>query len=124
MKGVERMVRVNELLKRELGHVMEREIAPRIEGVVTITEVRTAPDLRDAKVRVNLLGSDAHGSLLALLRRHRGHLQELVMRGITLKYTPRLHFEIDDTLEKADHVLGILDELGLEEEDDGNTPAS
>jgi ribosome-binding factor A len=49
--------------------------------------------------------------MLALLRRHRKEIQDRINRDLTLKYTPRLTFELDTSLERGDHVLDLLAEI-------------
>ena len=118
MPTSERMLRVNELLRRELAVLCEREISPGFDGLVTITGVETSPDLRQATVFVSILGDEQHHQLaLQLLTRKRKLLQREVARHVTLKYTPVLRFKIDRTAETADRVLAILDDLHLPDED-------
>ena len=49
--------------------------------------------------------------MLALLRKHRPELQQLINKDLAIKYTPRLSFELDTSLEEGDRVLGILAKL-------------
>lgn len=111
-----RMLRVNELMKRELGCLCEREIAPTPGTLLTVTEVRTAPDLRQAVVFVSVLGDDkAQQQSFEALRRKRTLLQRELAHRVQLKYTPVLKFELDQTLRRADRVLAIMDELHLQD---------
>ena len=53
-----RIERVNALLREEIAGLLTREIQdPRLGTMVSITEVDTSPDLRNATVRVSILGS-------------------------------------------------------------------
>ena len=118
--SVDRITRVNELLKREIGdllfrvmHANEFDLAS-----VTITRVETSKDLREAHVYVSILGHEAERPrMLALLSRRRGEFQRRINKDVTLKYTPRLTFELDTSVEEGDHVLAVL--LKLE----ASTPA-
>lgn len=114
MKEYSRLVRVNEQIKREIGLSIEREIAGEIEGLVTVTRVETAPDLRTARVMISFLGGDPQRERLQeLLERHRPDLQDAISRNTNLKYTPVLSFRMDRIAERADHVFHLLNELGL-----------
>ena len=53
--------------------------------------------------------------MLQMIRNHRAEIQRLINKDLTLKYTPRLHFELDLSLEKGDHVLDILMKMENEE---------
>lgn len=110
-----RMLRVNELLRRELGLLCERDVMPQAGRVlVTIIDVNTSPDLRQATVRYSVYGDPSERPRVArLLHDKRVHLQHELGRAITLRNTPVLTFVLDEKIEKADHVLGIIDRLEL-----------
>lgn len=114
-----RMLRVNELLRRELGLLCERDIMPQIgRALVTIVAVNTSPDLRQATVRYSVYGDAAERPRVArLLHQKRVHLQHELSRNITMRNTPVLTFELDQIIEKADHVLEIIDQLELPPDD-------
>ncbi|MCF7854599.1 MAG: 30S ribosome-binding factor RbfA [Candidatus Pacebacteria bacterium] len=116
-----RMRRVNELLKRELSLMCERRVVSELNALLTVTGVQTAADLRHAKVYVSILGpSEEQEKALNVLEQHRREFQKDLSRNVILKYTPVLSFHIDHTLEDADRVLGILDELDLPDAEDKN----
>ena len=115
MADVNRDRRVNALMQRELGDFIEKYVASDLTCLVTITKVKTAPDLHNAIVYVSFLGGDEEVQKKAMRRLHkeRPAMQRAVNRDMKLKYTPVLEFRRDDTQEKGDHILGVLDELGL-----------
>lgn len=120
--SVDRLMRVNELLKREIGLSLYRVIT---EGgfdlsAVTITKVMVSKDLANAKVLVSIRDHDKdRGQMLARLRSHRGEIQKLIGSVVVLKRTPRLHFELDTSIEEGDRVLQLLTTLApdLDEDD-------
>jgi len=118
---MDRMPRVNELLKRELGLLLERELRPPGGGLATITAVETAPDLHTAVVYVSVLGSAAQKeAVFNTLQKRRKSLQHAVSRHIVLKYTPRLTFQPDETAANADRMTRLLDKLAKEPPPDAN----
>ncbi len=119
--SVDRITRVNELLKREIGDLLFRVMHADAFDLasVTITRVHTSKDLREARVYVSILGHEAERSrMLALLMHRRSEIQHRINKDITLKYTPRLTFELDTSVEEGDHVLAVLAKL----EADSPTP--
>jgi hypothetical protein len=50
-----------------------------------------------------------------MLVRHRVEMQAMINKDCSLKFTPRLVFELDPSLEKGDHVLAVLSELKIPE---------
>ena len=113
----DRLLRVNELLLRELGNVFTRVISPAVPVLVTVTGVKAAIDLRDATVFVSVYGKAMpKADVMALLERRRALIQAELAKKVILKYTPRLHFKLDETAENADKVMHILNELNLDGE--------
>ncbi len=120
--SIDRIERVNALIRREIGeslfHIMNEQAFD--FAAVTVTHVVTARNLRTARVLVSVRGDDeAKKRMLGLLRRHRGDIQKAINRDLTLKYTPKLHFELDLSVQEGDHVLDILAHL-----DDDAPPAN
>ncbi len=118
--GIPRLVRVNELLKREIAEDLYRNFAGSDfeAAAVTVTRVECAPDLRDANVFVSIFGhEDERDSMIAFLNRHRQEIIRLMVKRVKLKYTPRLHFILDESLEGGDHILAMLDEMERENPD-------
>jgi ribosome-binding factor A len=107
----ERLRRVNEAVKEVLSEGIGELKDPRI-GFVTVTGVRTSPDLRHAKVFVSVLGSERkrEQSLAGLAAAH-GVLQARVARELRLKRTPQLAFEYDPSVERGVRMTQLIDEL-------------
>ncbi|MCB1062324.1 MAG: 30S ribosome-binding factor RbfA [Verrucomicrobiae bacterium] len=106
-----RVARVSELLKRELGNLLERDFD--FHGVlVTIHAVEMNPDLRNANVYIGIVGDEnRRGSVMEMLRKKRGMIQTQMMKRVVLKYTPQLNFRFDDSIERGVRVLNLLDEI-------------
>jgi ribosome-binding factor A len=108
---VDRLTRVNELLKREIGEALFKIIKEDDFDLsaVTITHVIASSSLRHAKVMVSIRDhEDKRGRMMAILRRYRGEIQARIGKDVILKYTPRLTFELDTSIEKGDAVLSLL----------------
>jgi ribosome-binding factor A len=111
-----RLLRVNEVVKRELSAIIAREI--NFKGaLVSINAVDVSPDLKSAHVFVSTLGADnlAADNLAAVidkLEAHRPALQAELSRHVVLKYTPHLIFHLDESIKRGARVLEILDDLG------------
>lgn len=111
-----RIIRVNELLKREIAADILRLFANSHfdTGSITVTRVETAPDLRDAAVHVSIFGhEDERTGMIHFLNHHRKEIQARMSKNVTIKYTPRLHFKLDTSIETGDRVLGIMAQLNI-----------
>ena len=107
--SAERMRRVDEAMREVLSDVLTHELKDPRVGFVTVTDVKTSPDLRHARVYVSVLGDaeDVEGSLEGLRSAH-GFLQSRVASELRLKNTPALQFLHDDTAERAQRVERLL----------------
>lgn len=104
-------------MRREIGELLFRILqAENIDlSAVTITHVVTSQNLRQARVLVSI--REHHGErdrMLNLLRRHRTEIQARINEDLKLKYTPRLSFELDTSVERGDHVLALLAKMDHE----------
>ena len=104
-----RLLRVNELMKRELSTLIARDITFE-NALVTINQVDVTPDLKSAHVYVSVLG-EGRGTAMKQLEDHRATLQADLSRHVILKYTPHLIFHLDDSVERGARVIEILQEI-------------
>ena len=105
-----RMRRVDEAVRAVLSDAIARELKDPRVGFVTVTAVKTSPDLRHARVYVSVLG-DQPTRIASIdgLRSAHGYLQSRLASELTLKRTPTLTFEYDDTTDKAMHINELLE---------------
>jgi ribosome-binding factor A len=104
---------VGEQVREEIMSIIRRDLKdPRI-GFVSITAVKMSPDLRQARVRVSVLGDpDEKKASIAGLVSARGLIRhELGKRLENLKFSPELRFELDDTIEYSVHISELLKEV-------------
>ena len=107
-----RLQRVRELLKREIGEVIRRELPVAEAGLININDVMVSSDLHSALVYVGIFGTEEQKKRgAAMLQKERKRLQGLVGRAVVLKYTPQLRFVVDDSIERGNRVLQIMEEL-------------
>jgi ribosome-binding factor A len=103
------MRRVDEAMRQVLGDALAQELKDPRVGFVTVTDVKTSPDLRHARVYVSVFGDPAtREATLDGLRSAHGFLQGRVAGELRLKRTPELSFEIDDTAERAARLEALI----------------
>ena len=112
--SVDRLERVDSLLKRVIGDAMFRIMQTDSvgAGLITVTGVRCAQNLRNATVKVSVFGEpEVQKRALAHLIHHTHDFEKVVNREVRMKFTPQLRFELDHSIEKGDAVLAILNSL-------------
>jgi len=125
--AVDRIERINSLLKRVIGDAVFRVLMGEdvSSATITVTGVSCGKDLRNATVRVSVFGDAAEQKrVLGIMVRHGHDFERVVNAEVRLKFTPRLRFVLDHSLEKGDHVLALLDSLGMPGRDESVQPTS
>ena len=113
------MRRINEVLREVVGAtaISGGLSDPRI-GFVTVTGVDTSPDLRFARVYVSVLGDeDERTAALDGLTSSRGFLQSQIAHELRMKRTPALSFHYDATVERADRMSRLIDEVAPKDDE-------
>jgi ribosome-binding factor A len=108
-----RMRRVDEAVRAVLSEAIAKDLKDPRVGFVTVTSVKTSPDLRHARVYVSVLGDEpTREASLAGLRSAHGYLQGAIAGQLTLKRTPALTFSYDDSIDHGMRITELLDESG------------
>jgi ribosome-binding factor A len=110
MANSARQQRIGAELQKVLAELISREVKDPRVGSVTVTAVKVAPDMSAAKVLFVPFGSKHPVvEVQAGLDRAAGFLRGEVGRRLSLRHAPRLEFEYDETLERADHLTRLID---------------
>jgi ribosome-binding factor A len=120
-----RIRRVDEAVRAVLGDAIAKDLLDPRVGFVTVTQVKTSPDLRHARVFVSVLGDEqARADSLEGLRSAHGYLQSRVAAELRLKHTPTLKFEYDHSVDHGMRITELLRPLVTErnDEDDPGSP--
>lgn len=113
--------RIDEELKKELSHIISYELKnPKVTGLISVTDVKTTPDLKYAKVFVSILNAKNTKATLANLKKSAGFIRTQIAKKVNLRVTPEFVFILDDTMEygaKIDSILNdIMKDMKKEEE--------
>ena len=107
-----RLQRVKELLKREIGELIRRELPVGEVGLINVNDVDVAPNLHNATVYIGVLGGEAQKKrAMEALEGSRKRIQGYLGKAVVLKYTPQLRFVLDESVERGNRILRILDEV-------------
>ncbi|MBX7210846.1 MAG: 30S ribosome-binding factor RbfA [Verrucomicrobiaceae bacterium] len=106
-----RVERVSELIRRELGAILERDF--RFENVlVTIHDVSPTPDFKQAFVYLGVIGKEHEKDMvLRKLNAGRPAIQRDLYKRVKLRNSPSLVFRVDDSIERGTRVLDIINNL-------------
>lgn len=120
-----RMERVNGLLREEIAGLLASQVNdPRLKGIITITQVRTASDLRSARVYVSVMGAEAvRQEALAGIQSSASYLRRELRSRVSLRHVPFLTFQLDDAMLEADRLMQLIDDLEVPNETEDSAQA-
>ena len=107
-----KLERVNEELKKELSNIINYDIKnSMVTGMVSVTRVKTSPDLRFAKVYVSILNAKNTKETLAGLKKSSGFIRSEIAKRVNMRVTPEFIFEFDESIEYGAKIDSILKEV-------------
>ncbi len=111
-----RAERIAEQIQHLVSQLLERRIKDPRLSLISITQVKLSPTMREATIFVSALdGAAIRDEVMAGLDHARGYLRREVGRHLQLRSAPELYFKWDESLESGDQVLRLLDDLKKEE---------
>ncbi|MFZ5989832.1 MAG: 30S ribosome-binding factor RbfA [Bacillota bacterium] len=115
---MDRIMRISEEVRKELSSIIQNELKdPRLSKLISITRVNVTKDLRYAKVYVSVLGSDAEkASSIEGLKSAAGFIRREIGHRIQLRYTPEIHFELDNSIEQGAYITRLISETSKHDE--------
>ncbi len=114
---MDRMDRINQQMKRELGTILQQDLSdPRLQ-FVSITAVNVSRDLRSAKVYFSVLGEPHQESIIhEILDKAGGFIRKLISQRLNLRNTPAFSFYYDKSIAFSDQLEETLKEIHDEED--------
>jgi len=117
-----RIQRVNNLLRHEISELLQRQVKdPRLGTFIIVTEVSTSPDLKYAKIFVSCIASEEEKQeTLSVLAAASGFFRRELAKRLDLPRIPELNFQWDDSIERGNHLLQLIDKVNKESTPDQN----
>ena len=98
-----------EELKKEISNIISTELKnPHLTGLISVTKVKTTPDLKFARVFVSMINEKSKKENLSILKQSSGYIRSAIAKKVNLRNTPELIFEFDDSLEYGSRIDEIL----------------
>ncbi|MBN2582606.1 MAG: 30S ribosome-binding factor RbfA [Planctomycetes bacterium] len=111
-----RTLKVARVIKEVVSRVLMFELGDPRVGFVTVTDVDVSDDMRNATVRISVMGEPKKAELcLKAVDHARSHIQHEVASNLTTKTVPRLTFQLDDTVKKSVEISRLI-HLAIDED--------
>lgn len=112
-----RQERMSRVIKEAVSDIINNHLQdPRIEGFISVTEVRPEPDLKSAEVFISIMAANDSKQRLAFaaIQHAAGRIQSLLGDYIESRYCPHLYFHLDERLKKVMETMRLIDEVSNE----------
>lgn len=108
----DRTSRISEEMRKEISAIIMSELKdPRLPSMISVVLVNVTKDLRHAKVYISVLGNaEDKKNAQEGLRSAAGFIRREVGHRMQLRYTPEMHFEIDDSIEHGVYMTKLINE--------------
>jgi ribosome-binding factor A len=112
-----RAERVSTLIRQEICELLLEHVNdPRLNGLISVTEVSTSPDLKNARIYISVLGDEeAVKETMKGFRAATGYFRKELSHRLRLRYVPELSFEIDNSIERGARILSIIKKVSEED---------
>jgi ribosome-binding factor A len=105
--------RVGEEIAHEINAMLAGELKdPRLEGMVVVTEARVQPDMKHARLFVNVRGTNKEQSdAIKALEHAAGYIRSELVERLQIRRIPELHFTLDISQEHVERIEQLLKEM-------------
>ncbi len=112
-----RTERLNHLIQIELSDLLRKHVNdPRLNRLISITEVAVAKDLKTAKVSISALGDNLdHKEIIKGFNSASGFLRRELAHRLNIRITPELTFEFDDSIERGVKLVSLIENVAAAE---------
>ena len=112
----QRQLRVGEQIRHIIAETLQRghfhdEILIDNASIVTVTEVRPSPDLKQATAYVISLGGEDMEAILPALNDNASIFQKDINAKANLKFTPKVRFKLDTSFESVQKLDALLSNI-------------
>lgn len=110
-----RVERLNKVIKQEISDLLEREIDdPRLNNLISVTEVSISPDLKYARVFVSVLGNEKDKTdMLTGFNAASGFLRRKLSSRLRLKCAPCINFYCDNSIERGARISNLFEQVDI-----------
>ena len=117
-----RAERVSSLIRQEICQLLQENVNdPRLKSLISVTQISTSPDLKNAKVSISVLGDKNEAKeVLTGFKSAAGYFRHELSKRIKIRSIPELTFQLDDSIERGSRVLNLIDKVVAEDSQNEN----
>lgn len=117
MASYNRTRRIGEEIRKIVSTMLINGIKdPRINSMVSVTDVEVTSDLSYAYIYVSILGGDEESTLEGL-RAAESYIRREIGRSIKIRHIPQIIFKVDDSLLKGMYIDSLIKKVSQTEQE-------
>ena len=99
-------------LKKAISEIISIKLQSELDSLVTISEVKITPDLSEARIYVSVLGNaESETKIIRILNKNVALFKNSIGQYIKLRRIPNINFLLDSSLENAQRIQKLIDEI-------------
>jgi len=106
-----RLKQVSALIRKDVAAIIRRELELPSGVIVGVTKVVVGPDLKFARILVSIMPAAEAAAVLKFLNQNRKQVQQALVGQLTMKFSPKIGFALDQTEMRAQHIESLLDAI-------------
>ncbi|MBU0546731.1 MAG: 30S ribosome-binding factor RbfA [Patescibacteria group bacterium] len=106
-----RILRLNELIQKELGQIILHEIEFPVNILVTLTRVDVSSDLGEAKIYISCLPDSWINKAIKILKTNIYDIQQQLNHNLNIRKVPRIIFIEEKQTKEAGRVEELLEKI-------------
>lgn len=113
-----RMERAESEVMKVLNEIIHNRMNdPRLNQIVSVSEVSLSPDFRSAKAKISVLELEQAENVVKILQKSEGFIKRELAQEVKMPQIPKIHFVVDNSAVNAMKVEEILKTLNIPKED-------
>lgn len=108
IRNFSRSARVSDVIHRALAKLIREEFQDPRVGMITISTVDVAPDLKQAKIFVTVLENEKALDTVRILNQASGFFRSRLSKLLTLRSVPNLSFRYDESVVRGNRIESLL----------------
>ena len=107
----ERLLKINQLIRKELGRILHREVEFPEGVLVTITRVEVSPDLNQVRVYISAMPENKEREVFTVLKKSLYILQQRLNKKLNMRPLPRIIFKREEQIREAGRIEELLEKI-------------
>jgi len=105
--------RIRKAIIKELSDIIQHKVKdPRIQGIISVTDVELSPDYKYAKAYISIFGADnMKKDVMEAINDAAYFIRGEIGRRIRMRFIPDIKFLLDESMEKGRRLTELIEKI-------------